>query len=90
MSKTAFTTIFMIVASFVVFYIGYCVGGYKTAFTEECIAWKNNMINLQYDALEKADSIMVKNNLFDADGSDVMADYLKITAEIDSIWKEEL
>ena len=44
-----------------------------------------------YDLLQKksnlADSIMDRNDIYDMDGSDNMADYLKVSASIDSIYK---
>ena len=44
-----------------------------------------------YDLLQKksdlADSIMDRNGIYDMDGSDNMADYLKVSASIDSIYK---
>ena len=44
-----------------------------------------------YDLLQKksdlADSIMDRNDVYDMDGSDNMADYLKVSASIDSIYK---
>ena len=44
-----------------------------------------------YDLLQKksdlADSIMDRNNVYDMDGSDNMAGYLKVSASIDSIYK---
>ena len=44
-----------------------------------------------YDLLQKksdlSDSIMDHNNIYDIDGSDNMADYLKVSASIDSIYK---
>ena len=44
-----------------------------------------------YDLLRKkadlADSIMDHNGVYDMDGSDNMADYLKVSASIDSIYK---
>lgn len=43
-----------------------------------------------YDLLQKksdlADSIMDRNDVYDMDGSDNMADYLKVSASIDSIY----
>lgn len=43
-----------------------------------------------YELLEKksnlADSIMNHNDIYDMDGSDNMADYLHISAQIDSIY----
>ena len=44
-----------------------------------------------YDLLQKksdlADSIMSRNDVYDMDGSDNMADYLNVSASIDSIYK---
>lgn len=44
-----------------------------------------------YDLLQQksdlADSIMDRNDVYDMDGSDNMADYLKVSASIDSIYK---
>lgn len=44
-----------------------------------------------FDLLQKksdlADSIMSHNDVYDMDGSDNMADYLHISAQIDSIYK---
>ena len=44
-----------------------------------------------YDLLQKksdlADSIMDHNNIYDIDGGDQVAEYLKISASIDSIYK---
>ena len=44
-----------------------------------------------YDLLQKksdlADSIMDRNDIYDMDGSDNMADDLKVSASIDSIYK---
>lgn len=44
-----------------------------------------------YDLLQKksdlADSIMNHNNIYDIDGGDQVAEYLKISASIDSIYK---
>ena len=44
-----------------------------------------------YDLLQRksdlADSIMDRNDIYDMDGSDNMADYLKVSASIDSIYK---
>ena len=43
-----------------------------------------------YDLLQRksdlADSIMDRNDIYDMDGSDNMADYLKVSASIDSIY----
>jgi hypothetical protein len=43
-----------------------------------------------YDLLQQksdlADSIMDNNNIYDIDGSDNMADYLNVSASIDSIY----
>lgn len=90
MNKTAITTIFTIVAAFVVFYIGYFVGDCRTSYDKEYMRWQDKLLYLQHEALEKADTIMSNSNLFDTDGSDTMADYLEITNELDCVWEEEL
>ena len=49
------------------------------------LPYKVELIDAQRKALELADSVMSKNELFDADGSDVMARYLKAAAKVDSL-----
>lgn len=43
------------------------------------------LIDAQNAALEKAEIVMDNNDLFDADGSDDMADYLELCCEVDSL-----
>lgn len=43
-------------------------------------------IAAQNAALEKAEIVMDNNNLWDADRSDDMADYLELCCEVDSLW----
>lgn len=50
---------------------------------------KSEMINAQSKALEKAEELMDKHNLYDADGSDTMADYLDAVAKVDSLYAQE-
>jgi hypothetical protein len=45
------------------------------------------LIDAQNAALEKAEIVMDNNDLWDIDGSDDMAEYMELTAEVDSIWK---
>ena len=48
------------------------------------------LIDAQNAALEQAKKVMWNNDLFDADGSDDMADYLKLSCEVDSLCKTQL
>lgn len=48
------------------------------------------LIDAQNAALEKAETVMDNNNLWDADGSDDMANYLELCCEVDSLWKTQL
>lgn len=56
----------------------------------ESAQFKMELLNAQYVALEKADKVMDNNNLWDADGSDDMADYLEVRAEVDSLLDTQL
>lgn len=47
--------------------------------------FKLELINAQYDALEKAETVMDNNDLWDADGSDDMADYMELCSKVDSL-----
>lgn len=48
------------------------------------------LIDAQNAALEKAETVMDNNNLWDADGSDDMADYLELCCEVDSLRNSQL
>lgn len=50
---------------------------------------KSEMINAQSKALESANALIDKHNLYDADGSDTMADYLDAVAKVDSLYAQE-
>lgn len=52
----------------------------------ESHAFKVHLIDAQNAALEQAEKVMWNNDLFDADGSDDMADYLELCCEVDSLW----
>lgn len=52
--------------------------------------FKVQLIDAQNAALEKAEIVMDNNDLWDADGSDDMADYLELCCEVDSLWKTQL
>lgn len=52
-------------------------------------SFKYKLIQSQAKALELADSVMSNNQLFDADGSDTMADYLHAAAKVDSLYKTQ-
>lgn len=52
----------------------------------ESANFKRELIDAQNAALEQAEKVMWNNDLFDADGSDDMADYLELCCEVDSLW----
>lgn len=53
------------------------------------IPYKIEVIKAQRAALKAADKVMDNNELFDTDGSDIMADYLDKAAIVDSLYKLE-
>lgn len=77
-------------AFFMVFNIGYNMGVSVQTDSKDSFMFKNRMIDLQYMALETADSLMEKHNLFDADGSDLMQEYITTVVEIDNLWRSQL
>lgn len=50
------------------------------------IPYKVELINAQREALDAADHVMGENELFDKDGSDTMAKYLRKAAIVDSLY----
>lgn len=71
------------------------VAGYVTCLmvntdSVESASFKRELIDAQNAALEKAEIVMDNNDLWDADGSDDMADYLELCCEVDSLWKTQL
>lgn len=68
------------------------LGGCQIGYIGACKKYqKGTDFYKLYDLLQKksdlADSIMDRNDVYDMDGSDNMADYLKVSASIDSIYK---
>lgn len=68
------------------------IGGCQIGYMGACKKFKKGPDFYKlYDLLQQksdlADSIMDRNNVYDMDGSDNMADYLKVSASIDSIYK---
>lgn len=56
----------------------------------ETYDFKVELLDAQYAALEQAEKVMWNNNLFDADGSDDMAEYLELYCKVDSLYKTQL
>lgn len=52
--------------------------------------FKVELIDAQNAALEQAEKVMWNNDLFDADGSDEMVEYMDLCFEVDSLWKTQL
>ena len=50
---------------------------------------KTELIDAQHDALKAADKVMDNNQLFDTDGSDTMARYLRKVDIVDSLYSLE-
>lgn len=81
----------IILISIVCMFVSF-VTGCQLGYTGACEKYqKGPDFYKLYDLLQKksdlADSIMNHNNVYDMDGSDNMADYLKVSASIDSIYK---
>lgn len=76
-------------ATIVAFGAGYltCQKVNNVEFLREANDTKYEILTLQKEALQKADTIMYKNEIFDIDGSDIMSDYLTIRCKIDSIYE---
>ena len=48
---------------------------------------KTELVNAQRNALDAADHVMGKNELFDTDGSDEMVKYLDLAHKVDSLYQ---
>ena len=48
--------------------------------------FKVSLILKQQIALEQATRVIINNGLLDKDGSDNMAEYLRLYSEVDSLW----
>lgn len=48
---------------------------------------KTELVDAQRAALDAADHVMGQNELFDTDGSDVMAKYLDLAHKVDSLYQ---
>ena len=62
---------------------------YNNDALHEANNFKRELVTAQYKALEEADSLMDKHNLWDADGSDLMDNYLKSMNKVDSLYKTQ-
>lgn len=89
-------TIIGIVACFAcfcaAFFAGYevCMSKNDVAFLKEANAFKYDLIELEEQALDLADYLMDKHDLWDKDGSDEMEDYLEVRHQIDSLIATQL
>lgn len=83
-----------IVSTIVAFVVG-CQCGYHGCESKysvikanaNTIPYKIEVINAQRAALDAADKVMEKNELFDTDGSDTMAKYLELAHKVDSLYQ---
>lgn len=84
----------LIVSTIVAFVVG-CQCGYHGCESKysvikanaNTIPYKIEVINAQRAALDAADKVMEKNELFDTDGSDTMAKYLELAHKVDSLYQ---
>lgn len=76
-------------ATIVAFGAGYltCQKVNNVEFLNEANSVKYEILTLQDEALQKIDTIMSNNEIYDIDGSDTMSDYLTIRCKIDSIYE---
>lgn len=77
--------LFCTFADIVAFGVGYFTCLKVNTDSVESHNFKLELINAQYDALEKAKTVMDNNDLWDADGSDDMADYMELCSKVDSL-----
>ena len=68
------------------------LGGCQIGYMGACKKFRKGpdfykMYDLLQQKSDLADSIMDHNNIYDIDGGDQVAEYLKISARIDSIYK---
>lgn len=74
--------------------VGYAAG-YITSLkvntdSVESAQFKRELIKAQYDALEQAEKVMDNNDLWDADGSDDMYEYMQLKANVDCIINSQI
>ena len=76
-------------AAIVAFGAGYltCQKVNDVEFLNEANSVKYEILMLQDEALQRVDTIMSNNEIYDIDGSDTMSDYLSIRCKIDSIYE---
>lgn len=68
------------------FVAGYCTGQENGKNINDYDA-KTELVKAQKAALDAADHVMGKNELFDTDGSDEMVKYLDLAHKVDSLYQ---
>jgi hypothetical protein len=68
------------------FVAGYCTGQESGKNINDYDA-KTELVKAQEAALDAADHVMGKNELFDTDGSDEMVKYLDLAHKVDSLYQ---
>lgn len=84
------TILFAALTAIAAFAAGYFTCLKVNTDSVEAHDFKVELIDAQNAALEQAEKVMWNNGLFDADGSDDMADYLELCCEVDSLWRTTL
>lgn len=78
------------IAAIVAFGAGYLTCLKVNIDSVEAKKFRVKLIDAQNAALEQAEKVIWNNDLFDADGSDDMADYLELSCEVDSLCRTQL
>lgn len=81
-------TILCILAGIICFGAGWFACLKVNTDSIESAEFKRKLIDAQNAALVKAEIVMDNNNLWDADGSDEMVEYMDLCFEVDSLWKK--
>lgn len=83
------SSILYILVAIVAGIVGYftCLKVNNIEFLNEANSIKYEILMLQDEALQRVDTIMSNNEIYDIDGSDTMSDYLTIRCKIDSIYE---
>ena len=83
------SSILYILVAIVAGIVGYftCLKVNNIKFLNEANSVKCEILMLQDEALQRVDTIMSNNEIYDIDGSDTMSDYLTIRCKIDSIYE---
>lgn len=81
------TIIFCIVTCIAGYYAG-CMTNHKVMNEDDIKSFDQLIIEMQQEVLLKVDTIFDNNDIYDADGSDTMEDYLWLRDELDRVMND--